>query len=204
MPGAPRPSLSHLNTSLVPPNSQHGSTRLPTRPMARNTDVVTGSYRLPVSFLMRATTVAAVIGSSANSPPAAIVVQIQSPGQIPRPKTPCSPDRSPPTSATTPSTRPDYAKWAIARRATCQAGAFKTLNVRKGAVEAVGHLIYATDPKVITFELVTGQKPVTYTAPTFGQITERYIPRPSPPTATPTTPNGRSPVRTRTPFMNST
>lgn len=45
----------------------------------------------------------------------------------------------------------------------------------KGAVEAVGHLIYACDPKVVTFELVTGQKPVTYSAPTFGQITERYI-----------------------------
>jgi hypothetical protein len=34
----------------------------------------------------------------------------------------------------------------------------------KGAVEAVGHLIYDDDPKVVTFELVTGQKSVTYSA----------------------------------------
>lgn len=45
----------------------------------------------------------------------------------------------------------------------------------KGAVEALGHLIYAEDPKVVTFELVTGMKPVTYTAPTFGEIAETYI-----------------------------
>jgi hypothetical protein len=45
----------------------------------------------------------------------------------------------------------------------------------KGAVEAVGHLVYDDDPKMVTFELVTGQKPVTYTAPTFGELTERYI-----------------------------
>jgi hypothetical protein len=29
----------------------------------------------------------------------------------------------------------------------------------KGAAEAVGHLIYACDPKVVTFELVAGQRP---------------------------------------------
>jgi site-specific recombinase XerD len=45
----------------------------------------------------------------------------------------------------------------------------------KGAVEALGHLVYADDPKVVTFELVTGQKSVTYIAPTFGVVAERYI-----------------------------
>jgi hypothetical protein len=45
----------------------------------------------------------------------------------------------------------------------------------KGAVEALGHLAYDDDPRGITFELVTGQKPVTYTAPTFGEVAEKYI-----------------------------
>lgn len=45
----------------------------------------------------------------------------------------------------------------------------------KGAVEALGHLVYAEDPRVQTFELVTGQRPTSYTAPTFGEVAERYI-----------------------------
>lgn len=45
----------------------------------------------------------------------------------------------------------------------------------KGAVEALGHLVFADDPKVVTFELVTGQRSVTYTAPTFGDVAEQYI-----------------------------
>lgn len=45
----------------------------------------------------------------------------------------------------------------------------------KGAVEALAHLVYADDPRVKTFELVTGQKSVTYTAPTFGEVAEQYI-----------------------------
>ena len=45
----------------------------------------------------------------------------------------------------------------------------------KGAVEAVGHLIYAEDPKVVTFSLVTGQQTVTFTAPTFGAVGTEYI-----------------------------
>lgn len=32
----------------------------------------------------------------------------------------------------------------------------------KGAVGALRHLVYDDDPKVLTFELVTGQKPVTF------------------------------------------
>lgn len=45
----------------------------------------------------------------------------------------------------------------------------------KGAIEAVGHLVYASDPKVTTFSLVTGQQPVTYISPTFDDVAERYI-----------------------------
>lgn len=44
-----------------------------------------------------------------------------------------------------------------------------------GAIRAHSHLVYADDPKVQTFELVTGMKSVTYTAPTFGVVAERYI-----------------------------
>lgn len=45
----------------------------------------------------------------------------------------------------------------------------------RGAVEALGHLVYADDPRVVTFELVTGQRPVSYTAPTFGEVGNQYI-----------------------------
>lgn len=45
----------------------------------------------------------------------------------------------------------------------------------KGAIEALRHHVYDTDPRVITFELVTGQKPTAYTAPTFGEVAERYV-----------------------------
>lgn len=45
----------------------------------------------------------------------------------------------------------------------------------RGAVEARGHLVYASDPAVIDFSLVTGMRDHTYTAPTFGMIAERYI-----------------------------
>lgn len=44
-----------------------------------------------------------------------------------------------------------------------------------GAIEAPRHHVYDTDPLVITFELVTGQKPTAYTAPTFGEVAEKYV-----------------------------
>jgi hypothetical protein len=45
----------------------------------------------------------------------------------------------------------------------------------KGAVEALRHHVYDTDPRVISFELVTGQRPTAYTAPTFGEVAENYV-----------------------------
>ncbi|TCO47288.1 tyrosine-type recombinase/integrase [Actinocrispum wychmicini] len=45
----------------------------------------------------------------------------------------------------------------------------------KGAVEALGHLVYDEDPRVVTFELVTGQRPVAFVGPTFGSVGEDYI-----------------------------
>lgn len=45
----------------------------------------------------------------------------------------------------------------------------------KGAIEARGHRIYDTDPAVVDFSLVTGMRIHSYTAPTFGEIAERYI-----------------------------
>ncbi|GAA2698529.1 MULTISPECIES: site-specific integrase [Actinosynnema] len=45
----------------------------------------------------------------------------------------------------------------------------------KGAVEALGHRVYDTDPRVITFELVTGQRPNNYSGATFDEEVERYI-----------------------------
>lgn len=45
----------------------------------------------------------------------------------------------------------------------------------KGAIEARGHLVYDTDPAVLDFSLVTGMRQHDYTAPTFGEVAERYI-----------------------------
>lgn len=45
----------------------------------------------------------------------------------------------------------------------------------KGAIEARGHLVYDTDPAVLDFSLVTGMRQHKYTAPTFGEVAERYI-----------------------------
>lgn len=45
----------------------------------------------------------------------------------------------------------------------------------RGAVEARGHLVYAADPAVQDFSLVTGMRQHTYTAPTFGEVAEAYV-----------------------------
>lgn len=71
-------------------------------------------------------------------------------------------------------------KWRYsgARNGTPQSVTYSDVNDARrmqGAIQALGHLVYASDPRVVTFELVTGQKPVSYTSPTFGEVAERYI-----------------------------
>src|SRR3954464_8632858 len=71
----------------IPFASTHGMTSAKVRPMIAKTGMVAAQYALPVPLRTNATRQDARMGKNARKKPAAMVAQIQSPGQIPGPKT---------------------------------------------------------------------------------------------------------------------